>query len=159
MAGLVQVLQPKLVLDLGTAAGGSALAMKTTLPQDAKIVSFDIVDWRDAPERVLEGTDFSDGRLVQHVADLSDRSVLDQHRALFEQADLMFIDLAKDGAMEQRLIDHFEMLTFQRNPLLVFDDVRLWNMLKIWRDIRRPKLDLTSFGHWTGTGLVDWKVT
>lgn len=41
-------------------------------------------------------------------------------------------------------------------PILVFDDIRAWNMLAIWREIRMPKLDLTSFGHWSGTGLVDW---
>jgi hypothetical protein len=29
-------------------------------------------------------------------------------------------------------------------------------MLAIWRRIRRPKLDFTSFGHFTGTGLVLW---
>ena len=23
-------------------------------------------------------------------------------------------------------------------------------------EIARPKLDLTSFGHWSGTGLVEW---
>jgi len=40
--------------------------------------------------------------------------------------------------------------------LVVFDDIRQWNMLKIWRDITRPKIDLTSFGHWTGTGIIDW---
>lgn len=38
----------------------------------------------------------------------------------------------------------------------LFDDIRVWNMLAIWRGIRRPKLDLTSFGHWSGTGLVDY---
>ncbi len=38
----------------------------------------------------------------------------------------------------------------------MFDDIRVWNMLEIWRGIRRPKLDLTSFGHWSGTGLVDY---
>jgi hypothetical protein len=41
----------------------------------------------------------------------------------------------------------------------MFDDIRLWNMLRTWRTINRPKLDLTSFGHWSGTGLVDWTGT
>jgi hypothetical protein len=41
-------------------------------------------------------------------------------------------------------------------PVLVFDDTRVRNMLHTWRDVRRPKLDLTSFGHWSGTGLVHW---
>jgi hypothetical protein len=29
-------------------------------------------------------------------------------------------------------------------------------MLGVWRGIARPKLDLTSFGHGSGTGLVRW---
>ena len=32
----------------------------------------------------------------------------------------------------------------------------LLGRLRIWRAIARPKLDVTSFGHWTGTGLVEW---
>jgi hypothetical protein len=39
--------------------------------------------------------------------------------------------------------------------ILVLDDTRLLNMIDVWRLIRSPKLDLTSFGHWSGTGLVD----
>ena len=38
----------------------------------------------------------------------------------------------------------------------MFDDIRLLNMIEQWRALPRPKLDLTSFGHWSGTGLVDW---
>lgn len=37
-----------------------------------------------------------------------------------------------------------------------FDDIRLWNMLRIWREIRLPKMDMTSFGPWCGTGLCEW---
>jgi hypothetical protein len=29
-------------------------------------------------------------------------------------------------------------------------------MLDIWYNLDKPKLDLTSFGHWSGTGLVEW---
>jgi hypothetical protein len=32
----------------------------------------------------------------------------------------------------------------------------LWNMLDIWYHLDKPKLDMTSFGHWSGTGLVQW---
>ena len=41
-------------------------------------------------------------------------------------------------------------------PIVMLDDIRLWRMLSFWQDIPRPKLDLTSFGHWSGTGLVDY---
>jgi hypothetical protein len=82
--------------------------------------------------------------------------VVARHRALLEEADFIFIDAAKDGVMEQRFIDNLKPLGFRNAPIVMFDDIRVWNMLKIWRQLDRPKLDLTSFGHWSGTGLVDW---
>lgn len=36
------------------------------------------------------------------------------------------------------------------------DDIRVWTMLKTWREISYPKLDLTSFGHWSGTGIIEF---
>ena len=75
---------------------------------------------------------------------------------MLESADFIFSGAAKDGVMEQRFIDNFKPLQFKNAPIVMFDDIRLWKMLKIWRALDRPKLDLTSFGHWSGTGLVDW---
>lgn len=57
---------------------------------------------------------------------------------------------------EQHFLDLFERVSFARGPVAMFDDVRVWNMLSIWRGVSRPKLDLTSFGHWSGTGLIDY---
>jgi hypothetical protein len=42
-----------------------------------------------------------------------------------------------------------------RPRFLLLDDIRLLPMVGLWRSIASPKLDLTSFGHWSGTGLVD----
>jgi hypothetical protein len=33
------------------------------------------------------------------------------------------------------------------------------NMIELWRNVQKPKLDLTSFGHWSGTGLIDWNAS
>jgi hypothetical protein len=41
-------------------------------------------------------------------------------------------------------------------PIVIFDDIRLMSMVYIRRSIDKPKLDITSFGHWSGTGLVEW---
>ncbi|WP_164546837.1 MULTISPECIES: hypothetical protein [unclassified Variovorax] len=40
--------------------------------------------------------------------------------------------------------------------MIVFDDIRVMHMVDTWRRIARPKMDLSSFGHWSGTGLIDW---
>ncbi len=157
LAGLVMVCRPQLVIEIGTGSGCSALAMKHTLPSEGQIVTFDIVPWQRAPEGLLRESDFQDGRLAQYTDDLTWQEGFEMHRGLFERADLIFIDAAKDGRMEERLVKTLRMVAFRTRPVFVFDDIRLWNMLKIWRELPWPKLDFTSFGHWTGTGLVEWQ--
>ena len=39
----------------------------------------------------------------------------------------------------------------------MFDDIKVWNMTKMWNDIFKPKIDLTSFGLWSGKGLIEWE--
>lgn len=156
LAGLMKTLNPKSVIEIGTATGLSAIAMKQFLGPEARLASFDVIPWRKYPGTVLTEQDFADGRLVQHLDDLQQPTQVEKHRALLESADFMFIDAAKDGVMEQRFIDNLLRLTYSRAPIVMFDDIRVWNMLRIWRELPRPKLDLTSFGHWSGTGLVDW---
>lgn len=156
LAGLMATLRPKVVIEIGTATGLSALAMKAFMPSGGTLATFDLLPWRGFPGGVLSEADFTDGSLVQHLDDLSQPSGIAKHRALLERADFLFIDAAKDGEQEQRFLDNLATVKFANAPIVMFDDVRLWNMLRIWREVRRPKLDLTSFGHWTGTGLIDW---
>ena len=155
LAGFVSVLKPKLIIEIGTAMGLSALSMKHTLPKDGKIVTFDLFSWRDDKNTVLCEKDFQDNRLVQHVDDLSQESVFQKYTDLFQHADLVFIDVTHDGVLEKILLEKFAALNFTTKPYFIFDDIRLWYMLKMWREINHPKLDLTSFGHWSGTGIVE----
>lgn len=155
LAGLVQLTQPTLVVEVGTATGLSALALKRYLPEGSRIVTFDVVPWSEYPEHVLVEADF-DERLEQVIADLSVLSVAHDHAALLGQADLIFVDAAKDGAMEAKFLDNFCTVGLEPGALLVFDDIRLMNMISIWRQLQMSKLDVTSFGHWSGTGLVRW---
>lgn len=156
LAGLVIAMQPRVVIEVGTFTGLSALSLKKYLPLDGVLTTFDIVPWDTFRDTALTTSDFADGRLVQRLGDLSDPSVLRSHDGLIRKADLIFVDAPKDGEFEARFIRALEKVDFERPPLLVFDDIRVWNMLTVWRDIKRPKLDLTSFGHWSGTGLVSW---
>ena len=156
LAGLILTLKPKTVIEIGTYTGISALAMKKFLQPGAKLYTYDIFQWSTFKDTCLNKEDFSDGQLVQLIDDLTDPVTLTKHKSLLENADLIFVDAAKDGSQEQKFLDNFETLSFKNKPILVFDDIRVWNMLKIWREISRPKLDLTSFGHWAGTGLVEW---
>ncbi|MFZ0515757.1 MAG: hypothetical protein WA430_02830 [Acidobacteriaceae bacterium] len=156
LAGLVSILQPRLIVEIGTATGSSALCLKQFQTKGGRVATFDVIPWQKYPTTVLTDADFADGTLVQYIDDLSLPSQFAKHKALLAEADFIFIDAAKDGKQEQLFLNNFETIEFKHSPILVFDDIRLWNMLKIWDDIKRPKLDLTSFGHWSGTGIVQW---
>jgi predicted O-methyltransferase YrrM len=157
LAGLVLALKPEVVIEIGTATGLSALSMKKYLLQGSKTITFDIIDWKSFPDSCLREDDFRDGMLFQYVDDLSDPSVIPKYLQFLKEASIIFIDAEKDGVMEQRFLDNFRSISFHTKPLIVLDDIRLWNMLRIWRNISLPKLDLTSFGHWSGTGIIEWK--
>ncbi len=156
VAALVAELGAKRVVEIGTYLGTASLAMLSQLPADGRLTTFDVVPWRDIQPRVLREEDFAGGRLKQEIADLQDFATMEKFREVFQSADFIFVDAAKDGVMEQRFIENFRRLGLPKGPVVMFDDIREWKMLRIWNDITEPKLDVTSFGHWTGTGWVDW---
>lgn len=156
LAALVAVLQPRCVVEVGTAQGYSALALKYRLPSDGLVATFDLVGWQQYPQSCFTQADFADQRLIQYTDDLSDPAAARRHHDLLSRAELIFLDAAKDGVTEPQLLANLQAVPFVKPSLLVLDDIRIWNMLKVWRDISYPKLDLTSFGHWSGTGLVEW---
>lgn len=156
LAALVRLLKPSLIVEIGTYRGHSALAMLPELESNARIVTMDVVAWTDIPECLLRPEDFQDGRLVQVIADIGDAREAERHADLIRSADLVFVDAAKDGSLERRILANFEAVGLKDGVVVLFDDIRVWNMLDIWRGITRPKLDVTSLGHYSGTGLVDW---
>jgi hypothetical protein len=156
LASMVQLIQPRLIIEIGTASGFSCLSLKKFLPQEGRIVTFDIVPWKQYPDVILQDEDFADGRLKQQIADLTQPHVFNSFSKLISEADFIFVDAAKDGVMEQTFLNFFETVPFPKPLFIFFDDIRLWNMLAIWRGIQRPKLDITSFGSWSGSGLIHW---
>lgn len=148
LAGFMQTLKPELVIEIGTATGLSALSM---LPYfSGKLISFDVLPWDSYPNTVLSKESFV--RFEQIVADIS--IDFEIYRPLLQEANFIFIDATHDGDLEKKLLDLFSTVLFKRPPIIFFDDIRVWTMLKMWREIRFPKLDLTSFGHWSGSGIV-----
>jgi predicted O-methyltransferase YrrM len=157
LAAFIKTLQPRIVVEIGTDTGMSSLAMKKYLPADGKIVTYDVRPWREVEDHVLRDADLADGRLEQRLIDLSDPAKIASQRDLLESTDFFFIDAPKDNVFEYRLLERFRTLNFKRNPIMLWDDTKLISMLKFWQELPYPKLDLTGFGHWSGTGLVEWR--
>lgn len=167
LAALVRLLQPAQVIEIGTFTGIGTLSLRRYLPEGANIATFDIVPWQQLPHTCFIASDFiasdfiaSDfnrGTITQYVADLADPAIALKHRDLLASASLIFIDGPHDGPTEYRMLEALQAVPFKTPPLLVFDDIKLPTMLRFWRDLPYPKLDFTSLGHWSGTGLAKWK--
>ncbi|MEX2608283.1 MAG: methyltransferase [Kiritimatiellia bacterium] len=156
LAGLVACLQPKTVIEIGTETGLSALCLRKYLPAEGRVVTFDLIPWEKINGTCLASDDFEDGRLTQELADLGDPAVFKKYTSLLSEADFIFADGPKDGRFEPAFAAHLDTITFKKAPYVLFDDIRDRNMLRFWRELEKPKLDISSFGHWTGTGLVQW---
>jgi predicted O-methyltransferase YrrM len=156
LAGLVGALEARRVVEIGSGTGLSALTMLSAMPADARLTTFDIVPWREYPDGMLRDEDFADGRLEQVIADLTRPELAASHEETLARAQFIFVDAAKDGEQEHHFLGLLDRVRFDDPPVVMFDDIRVWNMLAIWRGVTRPKLDLTSFGHWSGTGLIDY---
>lgn len=155
LAGLVLALNPKIVLEIGTGQGLSALSMKKYLSNGSKLVTFDVIAWNKFLDTYLESSDF-DESFIQYTDDLNDYSNMLKHENLLKSADIIFVDAAKDGIMEYKFLKGFRKIKLKTNAIIILDDIRVWNMLAFWRNIDYPKIDLTSFGHWSGTGIFQW---
>jgi predicted O-methyltransferase YrrM len=153
LASLVSCLKPARVTEIGTYTGLSALTILTAIGRDAKLTTFDVVPWDQIEGSALRPQEFTDGRLEQRIGDLADPGFFAQNQDVLLESDFIFVDGPKDGKFEPAFIQLLLSMRRTKAALLMFDDIRLWNMLRTWADLPLPKLDLTSFGHWSGTGI------
>ncbi len=157
LTSLCRLLRAGTVWEFGTDTGMGTVALLEGLGSVGRVYTVDIDPISKKSDPWLSREDFESGRVVQVVSDMKAAEVFSQYTQQLADADLLFVDGPKDDVTEAAFLDLLPTVAFRKNPIIVFDDIRLINMLAVWRGIKRPKMDLTSFGHWSGTGLVDWK--
>ena len=151
LLGIARTLTPGLAVEIGTFTG---LGTVTLAQECERVVTFDIEPWDTFADTALRAADFEGGRVEQRLGDLAQPTVFEVHREVLEAADLIFIDGPKDGVFEDAFTRLLLPVVHDSGALLVFDDIRVMPMIRFWRELPLPKLDLTSFGHWSGTGLA-----
>ena len=161
IAGLLSVLDNEggvhNIVDIGTHYGTGTRVMLDFAPQ-AKVTTFDVTGWNEFPTTFLTESDFASngGRLTQYLENLQHDDVFDRHQQLLLDADFIMCDGPKDGSFEREFIKKLSTLSFSKKPRFLFlDDIRFESEIPLWRLIQSPKVDLTSFGHFSGSGLVD----
>lgn len=155
LAGLIEYEKPNQIIDIGTSSGMSSRIMLDYSTKNSKTTTFDLIKW-DLFDSHLSKDDFKNGRLTQYLDDLSDIESFNKHLSLIDAADLIFLDAPKDGDFEYAFIKNLAKSKLSvKKRFLVLDDIKFLNMIKLWKCIKSPKFDVTSFGHISGTGIVD----
>ena len=66
---------------------------------------------------------------------------------------LIFLDVDHDGTYENKFYNHLKSINWK--GILLLDDIHLNDpMIEFWNNISETKYDITSIGHWSGTGMV-----
>ena len=157
IAALIEMLQPKRIVEFGTYTGLSSLSMLSAMPADGRIDTYDVLAWNQFPVSPLREDDFKDGRIVQHVENLAESEVAEKNRSILAEADFLFIDGPKDGVTEPKLFENLKQVGLKDGAIMVIDDIFNYHLIPTWDAIESPKFNITSLGHWTGTGIVRWR--
>ena len=153
LSSIAKLSKSKNIVEIGTYTGLGSLALKYN--NDVKVTTFDIVPWNkiDRQSNLTVG-DFNHN-LKQIIGDLSNDLFFNDNINILNQADIIFMDAPKDDKFEYSMAEKFKILDNKDFKLLIVDDIRWVNMIDFWRSIKSPKIDVTSFGHFSGTGIVD----
>jgi predicted O-methyltransferase YrrM len=151
LASIAKDLHVELAVEVGTHTGMGSIAL---LEGAKRVITYDIAAWKTIPDSVLRDEDFSTGRVEQRLGDLATEQYFAREVEVLRQAQLIFVDGPKDRRFEPSFTSRLIGSLRGSGIIVIFDDIRVVNMLRFWADLELPKLDLTSFGHWSGTGLA-----
>jgi hypothetical protein len=148
---LANLFNNSIIIDLGTSNGGSALALSSN--KSNQIYSFDIID-RCQTSFSQNGNQFEKMPSFSNV-DFIVTEDFRKYLGLFLKSPFIYVDIAHDGIWERILLDL--LIKYNYKGIMLLDDIHPFpEMKKIWESLNFNKIDLTNYGHWSGTGLVDF---
>lgn len=143
LANISSNLNDKIIYDIGTNYGASALAL--AFNKKNNIVSYDIVN--------LLPCEINEQNIKFEIGNcLNDDALLN--------ADLIFLDTAHDGSFEEIFLDH--LVVKQYKGVVIMDDVNEYPILRLLAEnISQTNgfeiIDLTRVGHYSGTLALIFK--
>ena len=151
---LIRHLNIENVVEIGT-FNGMASRIILDSRKDINLTTFDLIPW-DKFQTHLSHDDFRSGKFTQVLANLEISEEFNTHLKTLTSAELIFLDGPKNISFEDNFLTLMSKSYFpEKTRYLLMDDIRFAKMHKVWCKIKSPKCDLTSLGHWSGTGLVD----
>lgn len=133
-----------LLLDIGTYFGLSACALASNKACNVK--SYDIYD------HITDNPDLLTIKNVSNIEYLL-KDCMEDETAL-ASAKLIVLDVdPHDGVQETDIFAKLRSVGFK--GVVILDDIKLNDGMKtFWAEIPERKVDVTAYGHWSGTGIV-----
>lgn len=150
LAGFAARLNPQLAIEIGTWQGAAAAILSRSCE---RVVTFDVVAIEGIPGSIPELVERYPN-VSQVVANLLYDEIWRENSMIFSSADLVFVDGPKDGVFESVVVPRI-LGIMKPGSVMVLDDIRFAGMQDLWKNrISFPRIDLGSFGHFSGTGVV-----
>ena len=133
-----------LIYDIGTHVGYSALALAYN--PDVRVVTYDLVNHIQTDK--ITAKDWKN--ITFKIADCTQKGEIEE----FSKAAIVFLDVDDhDGIQEPEIFTAIQNAGFR--GIMLVDDIHLnEGMKKFWDWIPLKKYDITSYGHFSGTGVV-----
>lgn len=149
--------QNSLFIDIGTAEGHSAVAL--TANPTAKVITYDLLNRiTSISATVGKQTISNHPRIDYRIKNCLSES---EYKNL-KDSSLIFLDVdPHDGTQETQIVTMLLMVGFR--GVVLCDDIHLNDGMKYWWANGIPshvkKVDLTAYGHWSGTGALLFDTT
>ena len=128
------------ISDIGTHAGASAVAL--SINSNNTVYSLDVQNLRDI-KRPLENVKFNIGNFVEN------NSLFDD----VTKSKLILLDI--DHMYTNEIYFYNKLTSLNWKGVLICDDLHVnSHMEKFWSEITHPKIEITKYGHNSGTGVV-----
>jgi hypothetical protein len=132
----------KVILDIGTRFGNSALALSKNGRN--KVISYNIIE---------EGASVIEKKNITWIL----KDFRDDNTIEWNKVALILLDVdPHDGSKEREMLDYLSEIDWSGK--IVFDDINLNNgMKKFWNSLPdEKKQDLSEVGHVSGTGIMEF---
>jgi len=128
------------VIDIGTSTGHSALALSHN--PDINVITYNICDQVRADESIKTKTNI-DIRIKNCIDDLD----------ILLKSPFIMLDVFHDGTFERVIVQ--KLIDSKYTGIVVCDDIYLnKEMIDFWNWVPVSKVDITKYGHWSGTGAI-----
>ena len=137
------------ILDIGTLNGRSAISLSHN--ENNKVISYDIMD----RIKNLDHKIYTKSNIEFRIKNVLD----DLNKEFIKNIKIIMIDIDHFYIIEKMIIDKLKELDY--DGIILLDDIihpsqkEFEAMQKLWNEIQDEKYNITKYGHWSGTGLIN----